>query len=63
MGDRFVVKEGSASGHCCFEASVVDTALSGPEDYIVCECLFQHDAAHLAKALNEIGPSIPSLAP
>jgi len=57
---RFEVREGSESGHCCFEATVVDTAtphpvygtLNPPQFNWVCECFEVEDARRIAAALN-----------
>jgi hypothetical protein len=52
---RYQVVEGSQTSHCCFVATVVDTAKIGPRvvDFEeVCEC-FEVEAAHrICKALN-----------
>lgn len=57
---RYKIVDGSQSGHCCFEATVVDTTkpvmLNG-EHYEnqydpVCECLDLADAEMIAAALN-----------
>lgn len=56
---RFVVMEKSKSGHCCFEATVMDT--TKPENYsdnfgqhyeTICECFSIEDAYTVARALN-----------
>lgn len=64
MGQRFQVKEGSQSAHCCFEATVVDTAIprivggkqcvrdGEPQWEAVCECFDLEDAKDIAHALN-----------
>jgi hypothetical protein len=63
---RFVVQEGSNSGHCCFDYTVVDTARirKHPEGYdmppidgqshyeTVCECFRQGEAEVICAALN-----------
>lgn len=53
---RYRVVDGSASGHCCFEASVVDTHAQHPiykdQPVCVCECFEVEDAERIAKALN-----------
>jgi len=63
--ERFKVLAGSASEHCCFEATVVDTSkptMMGGKHYVnsegkldyetVCECFDIDDANEIAKALN-----------
>lgn len=53
---RYQVVTKSQSGHCCFVATVVDTAkpLEWPagEYASVCECFNVQDARKIAKALN-----------
>lgn len=61
---RYVVVSGSETAHCCFEATVVDTARprviggkpfapNGAQRYEnVCECLDVEDAEMIANALN-----------
>ena len=62
---RYKIINGSNSGHCCFEATVVDMAKSeiiGGEYYagsdgdiyyeIVCECFSMEDAQLICDALN-----------
>lgn len=53
---RYQVVRESQSGHCCFVATVVDTAtpLEWPEGEFksVCECFELKDARKIAKALN-----------
>ncbi|MCP4377696.1 MAG: hypothetical protein GY794_16160 [bacterium] len=67
-GDRYKVLDGSESGHCCFEATVVDTTklLSDlmqnghpyegsdgePKCESVCECFDRDDAEQICAALN-----------
>jgi hypothetical protein len=64
MAGRYKVLDGSQSGHCCFDATVVDTTkptiirgkpwpnAENPQYKAVCEC-FDSDAAELiAKTLN-----------
>lgn len=65
--NRYQVRYGSQSGHCCFEATVVDTTRPeiiggkqyvdhrGPHFYEVCECLVREDAERIADALNATG--------
>lgn len=58
--DRYRVIRGSHSGHCCFEATVVDTerpAVSSDGrrlgwDEAVCECFEIEDAVALVAVLN-----------
>lgn len=61
---RYVVTDRSHSGHCCFDASVVDTesptmlngkpfAPRGVQEYnSVCECIDYDNAELIAAALN-----------
>lgn len=63
---RFRVIEGSRSGHCCFDWSVVDThepTMFGPDHYrdqrtgevqykMICECFQKEHADTIANALN-----------
>lgn len=63
---RFQVREESQSGHCCFEATVVDTdkpdMLRGehyapdgvPRYEPVCECFDMDEARMIADALNAL---------
>jgi hypothetical protein len=46
---RYVVKEGSESGHCCFEHSVIDTLI----DYCICECFAEEEAIRICDSLNK----------
>lgn len=63
MGDRYQVIFGSQSKHCCFEATVVDTAkpvIIGGQQYRgqfepVCECFSISDAYKIAAALSAQG--------
>ncbi len=54
---RYKAIQGSQSGHCCFEATVVDTDTPHPihpeKCNAVCECFEAQDAELIAKALNE----------
>ena len=56
MSERYKVVEGSESGHCCFEATVVDTKTPNPsfrnEPDWVCECFDMGSAQKIADALN-----------
>lgn len=48
---RFTVVLGSYSGHCCFEASVIDTTT--PDDgEAVCECVEVLNAHAICASLN-----------
>ncbi len=57
---RYKVVDGSQSGHCCFDATVVDTTqpvMIGGEHYngqyeAVCECFDHSNAERIAAALN-----------
>ena len=67
--DRYEVRKGSQSGHCCFEATVVDTSQpemiggkqyadkNGPQFVAVCECYYMHEAEMIAAALNVATPA------
>ena len=56
MSERYKAVKGSESGHCCFDATVVDTQTPHPlfarEHYYVCECFDMEDAQKIADALN-----------
>ena len=60
MNQRYKVVKGSQSGHCCFEATVVDTTqptiLNGQwfnEQYApVCECFDEEDAIEICARMN-----------
>jgi len=56
---RYKVVKESVSGHCCFEASVLDTDNTEyrEEGDIVCECFGPYDAHKIAEALNEADES------
>lgn len=57
-----MVVDGSQSGHCCFEATVVDTykpVMVAGEHYKnqyepVCECFEKEEADYICAALNEV---------
>lgn len=49
---RYIVKQGSESAHCCFEASVIDTKPNPLEENIICECFDKEDAELICKLLN-----------
>lgn len=62
---RYAIYEGSQSGHCCFDATVVDTTkphIIGGKHYkgsdgqyhyeTVCECFDREDAERICAALN-----------
>lgn len=53
---RYEAIEGSQSGHCCFEGTVVDTTRKNSVHHdlfkIVCECFDFADAEEIARALN-----------
>jgi len=68
MAERYKVIEGSESGHCCFDATVVDTTrprIGGDGKPMkkyrsrhfyyesVCECFAVTDAKRIAAALNQ----------
>ena len=56
MPERYITVDGSDSGHCCFEATVIDTKKLSPDgaeqQYNVCECLWEADATTICAALN-----------
>lgn len=60
MDARYIVVKGSQTGHCCFDATVVDTTrpeMIGGKQYQgqfepVCECFETSDADRIAAALN-----------
>jgi hypothetical protein len=57
MAERYKVVDGSQSGHCCFDATVVDTTKpTGYRDHCepMCECFERADAERIAAALNAI---------
>lgn len=62
---RYMIYDGSQSGHCCFNFTIIDTSkpvMIGGEQYInnsgrlqykeVCECLDEESAKHICQALN-----------
>ena len=52
---RYQVEDYSVSGHCCFEASVIDMDKKDPDrtlGAIVCECFEKEDAERIAFLLN-----------
>lgn len=57
---RYQVVLGSESGHCCFDATVVDTRRGedgaerkeGKSPYLVCECFYEVDANRICDLLN-----------
>lgn len=66
---RYVIFEGSFSGHCCFEFSVMDTTkpeIDGDGELLVfdgqacyetiCECFTKEDAETVCAALNSQTP-------
>lgn len=62
MMGRFLVVDGSQSGHCCFEYTVVDTELPVTIAGVhyknqyepVCECFERADADRICAALNKV---------
>lgn len=60
MEERYKAVPNSQSGHCCFDATVVDTTrpvMHGDKHYNnqyeeVCESFEMEDAIQIAKALN-----------
>lgn len=57
MKNRYAVLTESATGHCCFEASVVDTERDGLP---VAECFDEEDAQLVCDALNRAGADTPA---
>ena len=65
MVKRYIVRNGSKSGHCCFDFTVMDTTkpeiiggkhyeTNGKKQYeAVCECFEQEQAELVAAALNQ----------
>jgi hypothetical protein len=59
---RFIIEKGSASSHCCFDWTVLDTArpsIIGDEQVgfeSVCECFEREDADRVVAALNAMDP-------
>ena len=51
-GLRYRFQLGSASKHCCFEATVFDTTAL-PRPRMICECSNESDGEAIAIALNE----------
>lgn len=53
---RYKIIDGSESGHCCFDATVVDTqtphSVYRDEFHCVCECFDTEDAEKICAALN-----------
>lgn len=67
MKQRYQVLPGSDSGHCCFEATVIDTQTPTPSSTGVdlrpytwiCECFELADAERIAAALNATVVEVP----
>lgn len=57
VGPRYVVATGSDSGHCCFEASVIDN--TSPTHSAICECFEVDDAKKIAALLNAAEQAAP----
>lgn len=52
---RYQVIKQSATGHCCFEASVIDSTINRKGAIgVVCECFDNDSAYHICQALNEV---------
>jgi hypothetical protein len=49
---KYKVVNGSKSGHCCFEATVISIAADGTED-TTCECFSSIIAEMICEALNK----------
>jgi hypothetical protein len=70
MSKRYKVVDGSQSGHCCFDVTIVDTTIpkiiagehwrnsdTGELEYqAVCECFEEKDAEVICAALNKTAP-------
>lgn len=56
--ERYRVGEYSVSGHCCFEASVIDTSFRHPlgldHEKAIAECFEIDSATAIAKAMNDV---------
>lgn len=50
MSDKYYVKDGSVSGHCCF----THTVMRGEDGEIICETFSEVDAEMLVKLLNGV---------
>mgnify|MGYP003663395321 CR=1 FL=1 len=59
---RYIVQQGSDSGHCCFDFSVMDTETPVTNMFdggiisdatMVCECFERKEADMIAEALNK----------
>lgn len=55
--ERYIAEQGSVLGHCCIEATVVDTSNSG----VICECLDIDTAQRIAVVLNAAESKITDL--
>lgn len=51
---RYKVSKGSRSGHCCFEYTVIDSAINNQWDkgHTMCETFSEEDALTIQMALN-----------
>ena len=49
---KYKVVNGSKSGHCCFEATVISVEADGTES-IICECFSSIVAYTICEALNK----------
>lgn len=66
LADRYIIMNGSISGHCCFEFSVLDTTkpeIIGGKHYeddkgkhyeAVCECFDEESAILICNSLNSL---------
>jgi len=60
--ERYKIVEGSDSGHCCFECSILDTyrkeaytkADGSPYYVCVAECFYKEDAVNIVNTLNSL---------
>lgn len=63
---RYIVEEGSDSGHCCFQWSVIDLSvieeISGDGlklwHKVICECFEEEDAENICNLLNKSVDSV-----
>ena len=52
---RYMIVDGSGSGHCCFDATIVDTNRKHPhyeQGHWLCECFDLQDAELITETLN-----------
>ena len=52
---RYKILEGSKSGHCCFDFTVIDTeVIMHGDPMTICECFNKEDAELVCTALNNL---------